>query len=104
MQFKLSTDIGLQPENDALSFYYRGLYIFSKNTNFPIKDVKQTEKITVDPIFSTVSTIISPPMQEAKIPALTDFQLVEEDGASTSYQAPRLSYTEKGIKVSINLF
>ena len=72
LQFKLLTDIGLQPENDALSFYYRGLYIFS-NTNFPIKDVKQTGKITVDPIFSTISTIISPPIQEAKVPALIDF-------------------------------
>ena len=65
LQFKLLIDIGLQPGNDALSFYYRGLYIFS-NTNFPIKDVKQIEKITVDLIFSTISTIISPPMEEAK--------------------------------------
>jgi len=39
-------------------------------------------------------------MQEAKILALTDFQLVEEHEASTSYQAPRLSYTEKGIRVA----
>ena len=39
-------------------------------------------------------------MQEAKIPALIDFQLVDEDEASTSYQAPRLSYTEKGIRVA----
>ena len=39
-------------------------------------------------------------MQEAKIPALTDFQLVEEDESSISYQAPRLSYAEKGIRVA----
>ena len=39
-------------------------------------------------------------MQEAKISALTDFQLVEEDEVSTSYQAPQLSYTEKGIRVA----
>ena len=39
-------------------------------------------------------------MQEAKIPALTDFQLVEKDEASTNYQAPRLSYTERGIRVT----
>ena len=84
MQFKLLTDIGLQPGNDALSFYYSGLCIFF-NTNFPIKDLKQTGKITVDPIFSTISTIISHAMQEAKIPALTDFQLVEEDEVSTGY-------------------
>lgn len=99
MQFKLLTDIGLHPGNDAFSFYYRGLYIFSK-TNFPIKDFKETGEITVDPIFSTVSTIISPPIQEAKIPLLTDFQLVENHEASTSYQIPRLSYTERGIRVA----
>jgi len=28
LQFKLLTNIGLQPENDALSFYYRELYVF----------------------------------------------------------------------------
>ena len=31
-------------------------------------------------------------MQEAWLPALTDFQLVDEDEASTSYEARRLSY------------
>ena len=36
-------------------------------------------------------------MQEAWLPALTGFQLVDEDEASTSYATPRLSYTEKGI-------
>ena len=96
LQFKLLTDIGLQPGNNALSFYYRGLYIF--NTDFPIKKVKQTGKITVDPIFSTVSIVITPLMQEARLPALTDFQLVEEE-PSTSYKAPRLSYTEKGMRI-----
>ena len=30
-------DVGLKLGNDALSFYYRGLYIFF-NTNFPIKE------------------------------------------------------------------
>ena len=74
------------------------VYTFFSNTKFPIKDVKQTGKITVDPIFSTISTIISHPMQEAKIPILTDFQLVEEDEASTSYQVPR--QTKKGIRVA----
>ena len=39
-------------------------------------------------------------MQEARLPALTDFQLVEDDEASTSYQAPRLSYTKRGIRVA----
>ena len=77
LQFKLLADIGLQPENDALFFYYRGLYIFS-NTNFSIKEVKQTGKISIDPIFSTV-TVITPLMQEARIPAVIDFQLVEEE-------------------------
>ena len=59
--FKLLRDIGLQPENDVLSFYYGGLYIFF-NINLTIKDVKQIDKITVDPVFLTISTIISPPM------------------------------------------
>jgi len=98
LQFKLLTDIGLQPGNDALSFYYRGLYVFS-NTNFPIKEFNKKEKITIDPIFSTVSTIIAPPKQEASIPALMDFQLVDDAEASTSYEAPRLSYTEKGMRI-----
>ena len=97
LQFKLLTYIGLQPENDALSFYYRGLYTFS-NTNFPIKEEKQTGKITIDPIFLTVSTVISPPMQKARLPALTNFQLVDEE-PSTSYEAPQLSYTDKGIRI-----
>ena len=70
----------------ALSFYCTGLYIFS-NTNFPIKGAKQIEKITIDLIFSSINTIISPPMQEAKIPALTNFQLIEEDEVSTSNKA-----------------
>ena len=39
-------------------------------------------------------------MQEARLPALTDFQLVEEDEASSSYKVPRLSYTEKGIRIA----
>jgi len=97
LQFKLLTDIGLQPRNDALSFYYRGLYIFS-NTNFPIKEEKQTGKITTDPIFSTASTVISPPMQEARLPTLTTFQLVNEE-PSTSYEAPQLSDTDKGMRI-----
>ena len=66
LQFKNLTDKGLQPENDALLFYYRGLSIFS-STNFLIKEIKQTEKITIDPIFSTISTVIPPPMQEARL-------------------------------------
>ena len=74
---KLLTDIGLQPGTDALFFYYRGLYIFS-NTNFPIKETKQTRKITIALIFSTVSIVISPPMQEAKLPVLTNFQFVSK--------------------------
>ena len=98
LQFKILTNIGLQPENDALSFYYKGLYVFS-NTNFPIKELNRKEKITIDPIFSTVSTIISPQKQEASIPALTDFQLVYDDDASTSYEAHRLSYTERGMRI-----
>ena len=68
-------------------------YIYFPNTNFPIKDAKQTKKITSDPIFSTV--FISSPMQQARLPALTDFQLVEEDEVSCCYEAPRFSYTEK---------
>jgi len=64
LQFKLLSDIGLQHGNDALSFYYRGPCVFS-NTNFPIKKLNRKEKITIDPIFSTVSTIISQPKQEA---------------------------------------
>ena len=49
-------------------------FIIEDYTYFPIKDFKQTGKITVDPIFTTISTIISPPMQEAKIPTLIDFR------------------------------
>jgi len=98
LQFKLLNDIELQPENDALSFYYRGLYVFS-NTNFPIKELNRKEKITIDPIFPTLSTTISPPKQEASLPALTDFQLVHDDEASASYEAPRLSFTERGMRV-----
>ena len=79
-------------------FYYRGLYVFS-NTNFPVKELNRQEKITIDPIFSTVSTIISPPKQQACILALTDFQLVHDDKASTSYEVPRLSYTERGMRI-----
>jgi len=56
-------------------------------------EINGKEKITFNPIFSIISTIISPPKQEASIPTLTDFQLVNDDEASTSY----LSYTEKGI-------
>ena len=73
------------------------MYIFS-NINFPIKEAKQTGNITIDPIFSTVSTVISPPMQESRLPALTNFQLVDEE-PSTSYEAPRLSYTDKGMRI-----
>jgi len=43
LQFKLLTDIGLQPENDALYFYCRGLYVFS-NSNFPIKELNGKRK------------------------------------------------------------
>ena len=39
-------------------------------------------------------------MQEARLPALADFQLVEEVEASSSYKAPRLSYTEKGMRIA----
>lgn len=97
LQFKLLTNTSLQPGNDALSFCYRGLYIFS-NTKFSIEEEKQTLKITIDPIFSTVSTVISPTMHEARLPALTNFQLVNEE-PSTSYEAPRLSYTDKGLSI-----
>ena len=37
-------------------------------------------------------------MQEARLPALTDFQLVEEDEAPSGFQSTRLSYTEKGMR------
>ena len=36
-------------------------------------------------------------MQEVRLPALTDFQLVKEE-PYTSYEAPRLSYTKKGMR------
>ena len=98
LQFKLLTDIGLQPRNDALYFYYRGLYAFS-NTNFPIKELNRKEKITIDLIFSTVNTIVSPQKQKTSIPYLTYFQLVHDDEASTSYEALRLCYTEKGMRI-----
>jgi len=42
--------------------------------------------------------VITPLMQKVKLPALTDFQLVEEE-TSTSYEAPWLSYTEKGMRI-----
>ena len=73
-------------------------YTFFSNTNFPIKEVKQTRKVTIDPIFSIVSTLITALMQEVRLPTLTDFQLVKEE-PSTSYEAPRLSYTEKGMRI-----
>ena len=47
-------------------------YAFS-NICFPMKEVHQIGKITIDQIFSTVSTIISSPMKEAQLPELTDF-------------------------------
>jgi len=72
LQFKHLTGIGLQLKNDALSFYYRGLYVFF-NTNFPITELNRKEKITINPIFSTVSTFILPSKQEVSIPCLTDF-------------------------------
>ena len=37
-------------------------------------------------------------MQEARLPALTNIQLVDEE-PSTSYEAPRLSYTDKGMRI-----
>ena len=40
-----------------------------------------------------------PPKQEANIPSLTDFQLVHDDEGLTSYEAPRLSYTEKRMRI-----
>jgi len=43
--------------------------------------------------------MISSPEHEAIISALTDFQLVHDDEASTSYEAPRLSYTERGMRI-----
>ena len=43
--------------------------------------------------------IISPSKQEASIHTLTDFQLAHDDEASTSYEAPRLSYTERGMRI-----
>jgi len=72
LQFKLLTDIDLKPSNNALCFYYRCLYVFS-NTNFPIKEIRQKDKITANPIFSTISSIITPQTQDARPPALTDF-------------------------------
>ena len=43
---------------------------------------------------------MSAPMQEVMLPTLRDFELVEEDEASSSYEAPRLSYTEKGMGIA----
>jgi len=40
-----------------------------------------------------------PPKQEASIPSLIDFQLVHDDEGLTSYEAPRLSYTEKRMRI-----
>ena len=92
LNFQFKPYIDLKHGNNALSFHYRDLYVFS-NTNFPIKDIREKHKITIDPIFTTISSIIAPRTQDARLPALTDFKLVDEDEASTSL-APRLSYTE----------
>ena len=43
----------------------------------------------IDPIFSTISSIISPQTQDARLPSLTDFLLVDKDETSTSI-APTL--------------
>jgi len=80
-------------------FFYSGELYVLFNTNCPIKELNRKEKITIDPIFSTVGTIISPPKQEASIPSLTNFQLVHDDEASTYYEAPRLSYIEKEMRI-----
>jgi len=54
------------PCNDALSFYYIALYVFS-NTNFPIKEIRQKDKITIDPVFSTVGSVITPQTQDVRL-------------------------------------
>ena len=49
-------------------------------------------------IFSTISSVIIPQTQDARVPVLRDFQMVDEDEASSSV-APRLSYTETGVRI-----
>ena len=39
-------------------------------------------------------------MQKSRLPALADFQLVEEDEASRSYEAPRLAYIERRMRIA----
>jgi len=43
LQYKLLIDIILQPKINSLSFYHRGLYLFS-NTGFPIKEINKKWK------------------------------------------------------------
>jgi len=71
--------------------------VFS-NTNFPIKEISQKDIITTDTIFSTINSIVAPQTQDAQLLSLINFQLVDEDGASTSIP-PRLSYTKIEIRM-----
>ena len=59
-------------------------YMFFFNTDSLIKEINQREKITTYHIFSTISTVIASLTQEVRLPILTNFQLIEDDKASTS--------------------